>query len=52
MRVMYSQKMEKFIALPHEEKMKMGLAGRAKVEREFDRKIVVEAYLKETEKVK
>ncbi len=46
------QKMEKFIALPHEEKMKMGLAGRAKVEREFDRKIVVEAYLKETEKVK
>ena len=46
------QKIEQFIALPHEEKMKMGLAGRAKVEREFDRKIVVKAYLKETEKVK
>ena len=43
------QKIEQFIALPHEEKVKMGLAGRAKVEREFNRKIVVDAYLKETE---
>ena len=25
----------------------MGLAARAKVEREFDRKVVVEAYMKE-----
>jgi len=46
------QKIEKFLTLTHEQKMRMGLAGRAKVEREFDRKIVVEAYLKETEKVK
>lgn len=46
------QIIEKFLALTHEQKMRMGLAGRAKVEREFDRKIVVEAYLKETEKVK
>ena len=45
------QKIEQFIALPHEEKVKMGLAGRAKVEREFNRKIVVDAYLKETEAI-
>ena len=43
------QKIEKFLALTHEQKMQMGLAGRAKVEKEFDRKIVVNAYLKEME---
>ena len=43
------EKIEKFLALTHEEKKQMGLAGRAKVEREFDRQIVVEAYLKEME---
>ena len=42
-------KIKKFIALPHEQKMQMGLAGRAKVEKEFDRQIVVDAYLKEME---
>ena len=41
------EKIEKFIALPHNQKMQMGLAGRAKVEREFDRQIVVDAYLNE-----
>ncbi len=46
------QKIERFIALPYEEKMKMGLAGRAKVEREFNRQIVVDAYLKEMENLK
>ena len=45
------QKIEKFIALTHEQKMQMGLAGRAKVEREFDRQVVVDAYLKEMENV-
>ena len=45
------QKMEQFIALPYEEKMKMGLAGRAKVESEFNRQIVVDAYLKELEAI-
>ena len=45
------QKIEKFIALTHEQKMQMGFAGRAKVEREFDRQVVVDAYLKEMEKV-
>jgi len=44
-------KIEKFIALRHEEKKMMGLAARAKVEREFDRQIVVEAYLDEIEKI-
>lgn len=43
------EKVEKFIALKHEEKNQMGLAGRAKVEKEFDRQIVVEAYMREIE---
>ena len=43
------RKVEKFLALSHEQKMQMGLAGRAKVEREFDRQVVVDAYLKEME---
>lgn len=43
------EKIEKFIALPYEEKKKMGEVGRVKVEREFNRQIVVDAYLKELE---
>lgn len=38
---------EMFIALSNEERKQMGLAGRAKVEKEFDRQIVVEAYMSE-----
>ena len=38
---------EQFIALDFEEKRRMGLAGRKKVEKEFDRRIVVDAYLEE-----
>lgn len=45
------EKVEKFIALKHEEKKQMGLAGRRKVEKEFDRQIVVEAYMREIETV-
>lgn len=41
------KKVEAFLALPYEERKQMGLAGRAKVEKEFDRQIVVEKYLKE-----
>ena len=37
--------MERFILLPDDEKKAMGLAGRRKVEQQFDRKIVVENYL-------
>lgn len=40
-------KMVKFIELPHEEKIKMGLLGRKKMEKEFSRQIVVDAYLRE-----
>lgn len=41
------EKVGKFIDLPYEEKKAMGEAARKKVEREFDRQIVVDAYLKE-----
>ena len=40
-------KIEKFLSLSREEQKQMGLAGRAKVEREFDRNIVIDAYFKE-----
>ena len=46
------KKIEKFLALTHEQKMQMGLAGREKVKKEFDRKIVVDAYMKEMEAAK
>lgn len=38
---------EKFLSLSFEEKKAMGLAARVKVEREFDRQIVVDKYLGE-----
>lgn len=37
---------ERFLALPYSQKKYMGQMAREKVEREFDRNIVVEAYLK------
>ena len=43
---------EKFLALSWEEKRDMGLAGRKKVEKEFDRNIVVEKYMEEIKKLK
>lgn len=36
---------ERFLALPYEQKRQMGIEARKKVEREFDRQIVVKAYL-------
>jgi len=39
------EKIEQFLALPWELRKAMGLAGRAKVEKEFDRQIVVEKYV-------
>lgn len=45
------EKIEKFLALNHEVKKQMGLAGRAKVESEFDRQIVVDAYLEEIKRI-
>lgn len=41
------QKMIQFINLPYSEKAEMGRAGRAKVEAEFNRQIVVDEYIKE-----
>lgn len=42
---------EKFLSLSYEEKEIMGKAGRIKIEKEFDRNIVVEKYIKEIEKI-
>lgn len=42
---------ERFLSLPYEDKQKMGLKARRKVEREFDRNIVVKAYLEEIESI-
>lgn len=41
------EKIEKFLSLSVDERMKMGQKGREKVEREFDRNIVVRKYLEE-----
>ena len=43
--------MERFLALEHQEKKNMGLAGREKMEKEFDRQVVVNNYLEELDKV-
>ena len=42
---------KKFIELPYEDKVKMGKAARAKMEREFDRKIVTKVYLDEIKSI-
>lgn len=42
--------LEKFMQMTPPQRKAMGLAGRAKMEREFDRKIVVKAYLEEIQK--
>ncbi len=46
------EKIRKFLSLSVEERKAMGLAGRAKVEREFDRQIVISKYLAEIEVVR
>ncbi len=43
--------MRKFLSLSHEEKAQMGLAGREKVKKEFDRSIIVNAYLDEINRI-
>lgn len=45
-----ARQIEKFIHLTPEEKAIMGKAGREKVEREFDRQIVIKAYMDEVSK--
>ncbi|MCK5214485.1 MAG: glycosyltransferase family 4 protein [Candidatus Omnitrophica bacterium] len=44
------EKIEQFLNLDNSVKEKMGLAGREKVEMEFDRDIVIKAYLNELER--
>ena len=41
---------DKFMRLSNSERKQMGLAGRAKVQKEFDRQIVVQKYVDEVEK--
>ncbi len=38
---------EKFLGLPYNQRRQMGICGRKKVEREFDRRVVVSAYMQE-----
>lgn len=45
-----ADKFERFINTLYEKKIEMGLEGRKKVEREFDRNIVINAYLEEINK--
>lgn len=42
---------EKFLAIPNENRRNMGLAGRDKVEKEFSRQIVVDTYIDEIRKI-
>lgn len=40
-----------FIGLPYEEKKRMGIAGRRKMENEYDRRIVIRRYLTEIDRI-
>lgn len=42
---------KKFLLLSNAEKCTMGLAGRAKVKQEFNRKIIVDCYLEEIKRL-
>ena len=46
-----TQKLLKFLSMPWDVRKDMGLAGRAKIEREFDRRIVVDKYMTEINEV-
>lgn len=45
------KKIKEFIEMDHESRRNMGLAGRKKVEEEFDRQLVVNTYIKEIKKI-
>lgn len=45
-------KIEKFISLSLEQRKQMGLNGRNKIEKEFDRNIVIDKYLREINSIK
>ncbi len=42
---------EKFLQLSYEERKEMGIKGRQKIEKEFDRNFIIETYLKELSKL-
>ena len=42
--------LEKFMQMTPQQRKAMGLAGRAKMEREFDRRLVVQAYWEEIQR--
>ena len=42
---------ERFLSLSYEQKKQMGMEGRKKVEREFDRQMVIDAYMKEIKNI-
>ncbi len=44
--------MEKMLALSHEERRQMGIAGRAWVEKNFDRNIIIKTYQNELKEIK
>lgn len=46
-----AEAMERMIALSHDERAAMGAAGRAKVESEFDERLVIDAYRREIARV-
>ena len=43
--------MNLFIKLSNDERKKMGLLGRDKIEKEFDRNIVIDKYMMEIEEI-
>lgn len=43
---------EEFLSLPYEKKKEMGIQGRKKMEDEFDRKIIINAYIQEIKEIK
>lgn len=45
-------KIRQFLSLTYEQRRQMGIRGREKMEREFDRQIVVKAYLDELDNLK
>jgi galacturonosyltransferase len=47
----FLETMLKFIELPYEKKAEMGIRGREKMERDFDRNIVVNAYVKKISEI-
>lgn len=47
-----AEAMIRFIELPYEKKVEMGIAGRKKMESEYDRNIVVNAYINEVQKIR